>query len=155
MPDQWPPKASEGQKSTKDKQIKTLTALQGHVSRARSNLSLTLTQEGASIESVTHAIENLEHKLQTFTDKQLDVVILYADDGQVLVLEERVNSVISDADSILRQAVGKKSKITTTSTSEVSRAPRKITFRPLDNDNVRLWMRQVEDLSILWQYQHN
>ena len=38
MPDQWPPKASEGQESTMDKQFKTLTALQGHVSRARSNL---------------------------------------------------------------------------------------------------------------------
>ena len=74
------------------------------------------------------------------------VAALCADATQLTVLDEQMHSIVTDADAVLRDAVTRKGKLTLIPAHITSRGPKKVLFRPLDHDNIRLWMRQVEDV---------
>ena len=108
----WPPKAVDGAVDEMSKSIRLFSAVQGHVTRAKNNLVETLAQEHVNAESIQHAVTSLEEKLKNFNEKQLAVAALCADATQLTVLDERMNSIVTDADAVLRDAVTRKGKLT-------------------------------------------
>ena len=76
----------------------------------------------------------------------MDAAALCADATQLTVIDEWMNSIVTDADAVLRDAVTRKGKLTLIPAPITPRGPKKVLFRPLDHDNIRLWMRQVEDV---------
>ena len=141
------PKATDGNEDDMHSAFLSLTALQGHVTRATNNLSQTLGMEGPTKESITHAVDKLEKQLDKYTEQQMETVQLCADEKQVAVLEARVNHTISLSEELLRKAIRIKSNISEiTPVINTTGGPKKVTFRPLDHDNVKLWIRQLEDV---------
>ena len=144
----WPPTAIDGRETDMSQSLKKFAVLQGHVTRAKNNLLQTLAQADLTQDSIQHAINSLEQKLNTYHETQVDIAALCCDADQVDVLEKRVNSVVTDADADIRKAVTKKANLglPATPASVISKGPKKVSFRDLDHDNVRFWIRQVEDL---------
>lgn len=119
--------------------LMSLTALQGHVTRAIKILSDTLTQD----QTTEYAVIKLEKQLDKYIAQQIAVAELCADEQQVAVLDMRIEGTINAANAILMNANSSRNN----NTSNVgNRGPRRVIFRPLDHDNVRLWIRQVEDV---------
>ena len=125
----------------------SLTAHQGHLTRATQNLATALSNGSSSADAIAHAVNRLERQLDRYVDSQMAAAVLCADEGQVALLDRRVDGAITAAEIQLGQAAKMKSTMHTTSSSTVAKSvPKKVTFRPLDHDNVQLWMRQVEDV---------
>ena len=91
----WPPKPLEGKAVDMTHALKSLAALQGHVTRAIDNVSATIIRDELKADAVSYAINKLEEKVSTYTEQQMNVVALCADESQVAVLDEKVNSIIS------------------------------------------------------------
>ncbi len=141
------PKASAGHEDEMVTALLSLTALQGHVTRATSNLSETIGMDSVTAESITHAVNKLEKQLDKYIERQIEIAELCANEEQVLLLNSRVERTIGISDTQLRNAVRIKSTIAAVPcVTNIVRAPKKVTFRPLDHDNVQLWMRQLEDV---------
>ena len=68
------PKATDGNEDDMHSAFLSLTALQGHVTRATNNLSQTLGMEGPTKESITHAVDKLEKQLDKYTEQQMETV---------------------------------------------------------------------------------
>jgi len=141
------PKASAGHEEDMATALRSLTALQGHVTQSTSNLCETLSLDNPTTESIAYAVTKLETQLDKFIERQMDIAELCADEQQVTVLDTKVDRIISASDTQLRNAIRIQSNILVTqSVSNTVRGPKKVTFRSLDHDNVQLWIRQVEDV---------
>ncbi len=60
------PKASAGHEDEMVTALLSLTALQGHVTRATSNLSETIGKDSVTAESITHVVNKLEKQLDKY-----------------------------------------------------------------------------------------
>jgi len=67
------PKARAGHEDAMDSAMLSLTALQGHVTRATCNLSETLSMDSTSAESIAHAVKKLETQLDKYMARQMDI----------------------------------------------------------------------------------
>ena len=140
-------KASVGHEEEMTSALLSLTALQGHVTRATNNLSETLTLDNLTAESIAHAVDRLQKQMDKFIERQMEIVELCADEQQVAILDTKIDRIITLSDAELRNAIRIQCNISVAPPFANSvRRPTKVTFRPLDHDNVQLWTRQVEDV---------
>ena len=141
------PKAQAGSEKEMASAMLSLTALHGHLTRATKNLAATLSDASSTADAIAHAKSKLEKQLDKYIEAQMAAVELCADEDEVTLLDRRVDEGINAAEVQLRHAAQRNTITPSTSSSTVmTSVPKKVTFRPLDHDNVQLWMRQVEDV---------
>ena len=141
------PKAKDGSEEEMTSALLSLTAHYGHLTRATKNLAVTLSNVSPTADAIAHAVNRLEKQLDNYIDSQMAAAVLCADEDQVALLDRRVDEDITAAEIQLQHAVQMNGTTPATSSSTVTKsAPKKVTFRPLDHNNIQLWVRQVEDV---------
>ena len=95
----------------------SLTAHQGHLTRATQNLATALSNGSPSADAIAHAVNWLERQLDRYIDSQMAAAVLCADEGQVALLDRRVDGAITAAEIQLGQAAKINSTKPSTSSS--------------------------------------
>ena len=141
----WPPKPSDGDAKKMQRALASLASLQRYVTSAKDNLAATLDQDNSKAASIQYDIDKLD-KIGKYTDQQMVVMVLCADSDQVDTVNTRVSGVLADTDALCRKAVARISTANITTATPPLVRHKKISFRTMDHENVRLWTRQVEDV---------
>lgn len=144
----WPPQPTEGAENEIKKCLASFQAFQSHITRNKNNLETVLAAENSTLGAIKYATQKLEGSIDTLVNKQLEIAGICKSDGDIKILETKVNEIIAPADEVIRTALNRSSSTNNvqTPTDAEPSSLKKVSFRPLDPENIKLWVKQVEDL---------